>query len=151
MGVNPSSCAYMPGDSVMRCASVHVGPTSVIKMDVHDFFHSIDERQVFSVFNSAGYGKLVSLELARVCTSGRAGSWFNLECTAIYGVFISGFEIGRFSPGSTTSGALANVVMNECDEELSDLAVEYGLAYTRYADDLVFSTSDNFSHMSANR
>lgn len=152
MGVNPSSCAYMPGDSVMRCASVHVGATWLIKMDVHDFFHSIDERQVFSVFNSAGYGKLVSLELARVCTRAVLGPWLNLRNVRPYTVSsYRASRLGVLPQGAPTSGALANVVMNECDEELSDLAVEYGLAYTRYADDLVFSTSDNFSHMSANK
>jgi hypothetical protein len=35
---------------------------------------------------------------------------------------------------------LSNLVMLDADDELSNLATKFGLTYTRYADDLTFST-----------
>lgn len=41
--------------------------------------------------------------------------------------------------GAPTSPILSNIAMIEFDQEMSSLAKTYDLAYTRYADDLVFS------------
>ncbi|EFF52618.1 conserved hypothetical protein [Bacteroides ovatus SD CMC 3f] len=41
--------------------------------------------------------------------------------------------------GAPTSPALSNIVGYEMDKKLAALAAEYGLTYTRYADDLTFS------------
>jgi RNA-directed DNA polymerase len=150
MSVHPSSCAYMPGDSIARCATLHLGAAWLIKMDVHDFFHSIDERQIFSVFRDVGYGNLISLELARVCTRAALGPRLDLNSIPIYTV--SSYRtprLGVLPQGAPTSGPLANVVMNECDRNLNDLGREYGLTYTRYADDVVFSSGGTFSHQRA--
>lgn len=46
--------------------------------------------------------------------------------------------------GAPTSPALSNIVGYEMDKKLAALAAEYGLTYTRYADDLTFS-GDVFS------
>ena len=43
--------------------------------------------------------------------------------------------------GAPTSPALSNIVGYEMDKKLAALAAEYGLTYTRYADDLTFSGS----------
>lgn len=40
--------------------------------------------------------------------------------------------------GAPTSPALSNIVGYEMDKKLAALAAEYGLTYTRYADDLTF-------------
>jgi hypothetical protein len=47
---------------------------------------------------------------------------------------------------------LANLAMVECDRSLEGLATEEGLTYTRYSDDLCFSTdSTDFTRQSAER
>src|SRR5690349_10183264 len=40
-----SSYAYQTGRCIRQCAEQHVGSRWMIKLDLHDFFHSIDERQ----------------------------------------------------------------------------------------------------------
>lgn len=40
--------------------------------------------------------------------------------------------------GAPTSPSLSNIVSYEMDRKLAALAAEYGLTYTRYADDLTF-------------
>jgi RNA-directed DNA polymerase len=144
--VHSASCAYMPGNSVIRCATIHVGATWLIKMDVRDFFHSIDERQVFSVFSEIEYSRLVSLELSRICTRAALGPL--LEFRRVRPYTIASYRarrLGVLPQGAPTSGPLANVAMNECDKSMSDLAETHDLAYTRYADDITFSTSGAFS------
>jgi len=150
MHVHSSSYAYMRGDSIVRCATVHLGATWLIKMDVHDFFHSINERQVYSIFREVGYGALISLELARLCTRSALG--LRLTSSQMRDYKVSSYQtlrLGALPQGAPTSGPLANVAMKDCDQNLRGLAMEHGLAYTRYADDIVFSASDEFSHLRA--
>jgi RNA-directed DNA polymerase len=44
--------------------------------------------------------------------------------------------------GACTSPALSNQVARRLDKRLGGLAAKFGLTYTRYADDLTFSASD---------
>jgi len=144
--VHHSSYAYMPGNSIVSCASRHVGASWLIKMDIHDFFHSIDERQVYDLFWEAGYNKLISFELARICTRGGLGPLINQSYLSRQ--VISSYRsrrLGVLPQGAPTSGALANVVMYGCDEQLDALARAHNLIYTRYADDIVFSAREDLT------
>lgn len=114
-------------------------------MDLQDFFHSIDERRIYSVFQDLGYNRLVSFELARICT--RIGLGPNLNPNTVRQYTISSYrmwKLGALPQGSPTSGALANIVMYSCDEALNDIAAAQSLVYTRYADDITFSHADRF-------
>jgi RNA-directed DNA polymerase len=151
MAVHPASCAYMPGNSVLLCARRHVGASWLIKMDVHNFFHSIDERKIFHIFHKSGYNRLISLELARICTRGGLGP--SLNGTALRRYEISSYRslrLGALPQGGPTSGPLANVAMYDCDTELNTLAMNYGLIYSRYADDITFSAGGDFDRRRAN-
>ncbi len=50
--------------------------------------------------------------------------------------------LGYLPQGAPTSPLISNLVMRECDEKLSEIASKYKLTYTRYGDDLSFSTND---------
>jgi len=47
------------------------------------------------------------------------------------------------SQGAPTSPAISNLVAKHLDRELKELADKHSLIYTRYADDLTFSTEDS--------
>jgi RNA-directed DNA polymerase len=150
VNVHSASAAYSPGNSISLCAKRHLGANWLVKMDLRDFFHSIDERRIYSVFQGLGYNRLISFELARICT--RAGLGPILAPTSVPHYTINSYrtwKLGALPQGSPTSGALANIVMYTCDEALSEIAAVQGLVYTRYADDITFSHADRFDRRRA--
>ncbi len=141
--LHESCFAYRGGRSFVDCARRHLGARWLVKLDLHDFFGTISERRVYRVFRSIGYAPLVSFELARLTTrtpwpirqlhrergDGRVISDY---CVAI---------MGRLPQGSPTSGALANAVTTPLDHRLAEIARTNGWTYSRYSDDLTFSTA----------
>lgn len=59
---------------VLETAKLRCGATSLIKLDLTNFFESILEPQVYELFRSFGYQPLVAFELSRLCTRVRASS-----------------------------------------------------------------------------
>jgi len=149
---NPSSVSYAftKGISVKDAAELHCGCRWLIKLDVRQFFESISEIPVYRVFRKFGYQPLISLELTRLCT--RLGS--NTKArnkkrwranNAKYNI-ISRYNynrMGHLPQGAPTSPMLSNLVMQDFDESILRISNECKLTYTRYADDLAFSTKSN--------
>ena len=137
-----ASFAYHRDGGVLRAAQIHCRCKWLVKLDIRDFFDSVKERQVYRVFRSLGYGALLSFELARICT--RRPEHNRLGEPASYGVpvYRKGAE-GRLPQGAPTSPALANLAVSNLDERLQAIANARGWTYTRYADDLAFSTRRN--------
>lgn len=142
-----ASFAFSPHSSILKCASRHCGAQWLIKMDITGFFESISEIQVYRVFEGLGYQPLVALELARIVTVAPASQsprrhdpvWkVKRQNTAIPSY--SQEVLGYLPQGAPTSPMLSNLVMRELDQEISTLARNAGLTYTRYSDDLTFST-----------
>ena len=152
---HPASHAFAPGSSISACAQEHAGARWLIKMDIADFFGSITEIQVFRVFNSLGYNKLLSFELARLCTILPVASakhsmkaWQVRKSSGGISYYRERL-MGRLPQGAPTSPMLANLVMRDIDSELLDLATSARLTYTRYSDDITFSTKGDFTKQHA--
>lgn len=140
--LHPFSFAYTRGRSVQQCAELHLGSKWMIKFDLHDFFGQIGERDVFHVFVSRGYSRLMSFELARICTRSMSGG--RLPVSAGRYKSIPSYEtagLGHLPQGAPTSGALSNMVATPLDHDMTAVALREGFTYTRYSDDMVFSTS----------
>jgi RNA-directed DNA polymerase len=146
-----NSFAYTEGRSIKACAQKHALASWLVKMDIRNFFETINEARIYDIFQGVGYQPLPSLELARICTryAGHAAhinqSLFvrNSSYRAIdaYSAPLLGF----LPQGAPTSGALANRVAIPLDNRLTCLADAYGIIYSRYADDITFSSSDAFN------
>lgn len=149
--LHTSSYAYRTGSSIRACATQHAGARWLVKLDIRSFFETIDERKVFRVFQDAGYVDLVAFELARLCTrSARYAKHIDVR------KFIGDAKprviqpysqevLGFLPQGAPTSGALANLVVHDLDITFSALAQQQRMVYTRYADDLTFSSIEDFN------
>ena len=110
--------AFVPHRDIIDNATPHVGKRTVVCMDLKDFFTSVRWIQVYAVFADLGYGKDVSGMLAHLCT---------LD--------------GVLPQGAPTSPMLSNLVMRRIDKMIYEHCQDHDITYTRYADDLTFSSN----------
>lgn len=135
-------CMYVPHEaatgfvlekSIVDNAKKHVGHHYVLNLDLKDFFHAFDRNRVklgfmYEPFNLNGDKEPLAFLLASLCTHP-----FQIE-GAIKAVL---------PQGSPTSPTLTNILCKKLDRRLNGLANRFGAAYTRYADDLTFSSPHN--------
>ena len=154
-----ASHAFSPQSSIYKCAIRHCGAKWLIKMDVTNFFESISEIQIYRLFHRLGYSKLISFELARICTLG-VSDYNNRKNYPAWQIKKNNIEIPEYSnkvlgylpQGAPTSPMLSNLVMLDLDEQITQCAKQYNLLYTRYSDDLTFSTKNkDFSRKQASK
>ena len=149
--VHRCSYAFAPGSSIVKCASRHTGARWLIKMDISNFFGSISEIDVYRVFAAIGYRPLVSFELARLTTCLALGSSryrFSRWHSRRQRMVISDYDnavIGHLPQGAPTSPMLSNLVMKSHDIAINEIADKFRVTYTRYSDDITFSTRGDFS------
>lgn len=147
--IHPASYAYQEKLSILDCADQHRGSRWMIKLDLHNFFGNITESQIFRVFNSLGYSRLVAYELARLTTTPSVVS--NKTIRFKYKViknYSKGPE-GVLPQGAPTSGKLANAAARSLDKMLFAYATDHQFVYTRYSDDLIFSSSNDYDRNTA--
>lgn len=116
--VHTAAYGFVQGRSFISNARQHIGAKHILNVDIKDFFPSVSTSHVETIFADAGYNPDVSKALAQLTT-------FN----------------SMLPQGSPTSPALANIYCYQMDVRLSALADDFGLRYTRYADDITFSST----------
>jgi RNA-directed DNA polymerase len=118
---------FIPGRSILTNAKKHVHKRFILNIDLKDFFHSIHFGRVQGIFMKPPYNlpKEVAVVLAKIC------------CYS-----------GRLPQGAPTSPIVSNMICARMDSELRKLANESKCTYyTRYADDITFSTTlSKFPH-----
>lgn len=153
--VHHASYAFKPGASIGKCAARHCGARWLIKLDVAAFFGSISEIQVYRVFRSLGYQPLVAFEFARLTTFAPRQSLRYLSPTWRAKAHPSPIaeyacrRLGYLPQGAPTSPMLSNLVMRDADAKIEAIAKGHGLVFTRYSDDLTFSTRSEFDRKQA--
>jgi RNA-directed DNA polymerase len=156
--VHPASTAFAPDCNLKDAAKPHCLARWLVKVDVQNFFESVSEIAAYRAFRSLGYQPLMSFEFARLCT--RLGSstlrrshpqwtrkgWQRYSIEAYNNSGFKDNRMGHLPQGAPTSPMLANIAMHAADTLLEALARSAGLRYSRYADDLTFSTTEeNFT------
>lgn len=116
--VSIGDCAhgFVRNKSILTNAKIHIHQKQILKMDIAEFFPSVQINKVISIFRRLGYPRNVSVYLGRLCT---------LD--------------GKLPQGAATSPYLSNIISIRMDARLNGLAKSLDLRYTRYADDLTFS------------
>jgi RNA-directed DNA polymerase len=126
---------FRRGRSCVTHAALHTGQRVVIRMDLKDFFPSIPASRIGALFAKLGYSPTVSGTLARLCVN-RAPARALAE---LPWAERQALRTPHLPQGSPCSPALANLCAYRLDIRLDALAGALGAAYSRYADDLVFS------------
>ncbi|WP_052750006.1 reverse transcriptase family protein [Gluconobacter oxydans] len=147
-----ASTAYSNSNTLLDAAARHTNARWLIKIDIERFFESIKEPYVAGIFERLGYPDLLSFQLARLCT--RLPSLksrkdiFCRRSKPVKGVMQNDW-IGFLPQGAPTSPQLANLVMRRFDRRMTSLSRTEGLRYSRYSDDMIFSTLGSFSRPQA--
>ena len=143
---------FRPGRSIITNAAPHCGKQVVLRFDLRDFFPSVPAAKVIRIFRTFGYPERVARLLAGLCTTRLPRDVWNARPhPAPDGSDHAAWQhfASRHLPqGAPTSPALANLAAFRLDTRLAKLASSVGAEYTRYADDLAFSGSEEFARMS---
>lgn len=140
--VHEAAMAFRPKTHIGHNAARHAhfengGAAVLLKIDLKDFFPSITFKRVKGVFGTLGYNEGVATLCALICTEApRIEAEFEGQK---YFVAVT----DRFLPqGAPSSPAITNIMCRRLDARLGGLARHHGFTYTRYADDLIFSSPD---------
>lgn len=121
---------FVPGKSVVDNAEQHIGKNYIFNIDLQDFFPSISKSRVWATLKQLpfNFNNTIADAIAGLC------------CTEME---VDG-ETKRVLPqGSPCSPILTNIVCRNLDRQLNKLAKEYKVRYSRYADDITFSSNRN--------
>jgi RNA-directed DNA polymerase len=108
---------FVKDRSVKTNAEAHLRRKFVINLDLADFFPSISEKRVVGLFQSLGIDARVAEILARLCCVQNA-----------------------LPQGAPTSPVISNMICFRLDKQLQTIAKVNRCIYTRYADDITFSS-----------
>jgi RNA-directed DNA polymerase len=110
---------FVGGRSVATNAAIHASRRLILNIDISDFFDSIHFGRVRGVFAARplSFPPKVASVLAQICCRG-----------------------GSLPQGACTSPILSNLVCRGVDRDLDRFARTHDCRYTRYADDITFST-----------
>jgi len=115
--VADSATGFCKGKNILDNARRHRDNRFFLCMDIENFFPSISYAKVYTVFKTVGYNPHVSHILASICT-----------CK------------GKLPQGGVTSPYLSNIICMRLDHRVSGYVGKRNVTYTRYADDMVFSS-----------
>lgn len=113
----PGAHGYVRGRSIHSNAALHVHRREVLNFDLENFFPTINFGRVRGVFDRLGCVRPVSTALAQLCCLERS-----------------------LPIGGAASPVISNFVCYRMDREFQRLGSSVGATYSRYADDITFST-----------
>lgn len=127
---------FVPGKSIVDNAKAHVGMNYVFNIDLKDFFPSIEAPRI-----------IARLKVKPFCFPWKVAKAIAAICTMRVQEEGTEPEEKKYRyvlpQGSPASPVLTNLMCEKLDFLLSGLAKRFGLNYTRYADDITFSSMHN--------
>jgi len=113
----PQVTGFRRGYNILVNASAHQHNRYLLCLDIDDFFPSIKYPIVYTIYRKLGYNEHISHVLTSLCT----------------------FK-GRLPQGGVTSPTLSNLSCFRLDRRISGYSGSRNIMYTRYADDMTFSS-----------
>lgn len=121
--IHDSATAYRPGSSIKENAIRHVKNNYLLRLDLENYFPSITSEDINNYINSH---KSIFAE------------WTEYDKEFIIRIVCRHFQL---TIGAPTSPNLSNAICFDLDVQVSGLSQREGITYSRYADDLFFSTT----------
>jgi len=121
--VHSAAMAYRPNLNILANATKHNHSRFLLRMDFQDFFPSITSEDVNTYLENLRFSEQLKWD------SGDLELFAALVCRQ-----------GVLTIGAPSSPALSNALCFDLDQQLESLAHARNVIYTRYADDLFFST-----------
>lgn len=138
----PHNAAYgfIPGRSIVDNAKLHSNNQYVFNIDLKDFFPSVEIGRVINRLNFPPFnlkkdkarGEIAKYIGWLCCTKMLVNRLVNNENIVVEKVVLP--------QGSPVSPIMTNIICEKLDISLSRLAGKFGLRYSRYADDITFSS-----------
>ena len=122
---------FVEGRSVVTNADIHKEQNYVFNIDIKDFFPSIEQARVWK-----------RLQLQPICLKKSIAGIVAGLCSMKF-VSEDGSVHYVLPQGSPTSPILTNMICDKLDRRLAGLAKRFRLKYSRYADDITFSSQEN--------
>lgn len=118
-----NSYGFLNGKDIRKNAIPHINKNYILNMDIQNFFPSIQFRRIKVVlelnpFNLNNNREQIGFIIANLCTLS-----------------------GVLPQGSPTSPILSNIVTQKLDRKITSFCKRNKIKYTRYADDLTFSSN----------
>lgn len=130
---HPAAMGFVPGKSVVDNAQKHLHMQHVYNIDLQDFFHTFDRNRL----------KMGLWRILFKMDKKREELSFFLSALCTHPIEING-EVKTVLPqGSPVSPILTNMLCIILDRRLQGLAKRYRIRYSRYADDITFSSNRN--------
>ncbi len=133
---------FLEDRSIVTNAKIHVGKKYVLNVDLKDFFPSIHFGRIKAVLQLPIFG----VRAEHLPPDGnRLEALFKFGLKPAFAQIISNFCCyeSKLPQGAPTSPIITNIVSQRLDYKLVKLAKEYHCFYTRYADDITFSSDKN--------
>jgi RNA-directed DNA polymerase len=124
--VHEAAFAYRKGRShgIRANAEMHKGSRFLLRMDFTEFFGSIAAFDIATYMNQAGPSRFTT--------------WTS-EDSSVFADLVTCNNV--LAMGAPTSPSMSNAICFRLDQLLSELAKKHGAAYSRYCDDLFFSSN----------
>lgn len=113
----PQVTGFRKGNNILQNARAHEDNRYLLCLDIDDFFPSIKYPIIYYIYQKLGYNSHMSHVLTSLCT----------------------FR-NRLPQGGVTSPTLSNLACYRLDRRIIGYCGPRGITYTRYADDMTFST-----------
>lgn len=120
--VNKRASGFVEKRGIKRNAMFHLNKRYILTIDIKNFFPSISQKQVFKTLEEQLSDKEFAIKIAKICTFKR-----------------------RLPQGAPTSPALSNLVFKKIDDEIMKYCNSELITYSRYADDITFSSDNKHS------
>ena len=123
---------FTAGRSVKSNATVHVGMHYILNIDLKDFFPSIHQARIWKRLQVPpfNFSQPIASLLAGLCCMKETQEGVREKKRVAY----------VLPQGAPTSPIITNMICDKLDFYLSRLANRFNMKYTRYADDITFSS-----------